>query len=548
MFEKERNGLSICMSADKMNNLCDKSRHPTSHYLLVALCLTVATIATYWQVLENQFIAYDDQLYVTENPHVVCGLSWQAIYWALTSFYAANWHPVTWFSHQLDITLFGLNPGAHHAMNLLLHTTNTILLYSFLTRLTGTLWRSTVIAAVFALHPLHVESVAWLAERKDLLCAFFFFLTLHAYLNYVRQPRWAYSLLVTICFTLSLMAKPMSVTLPFVLLLLDWWPLQRIHITTRRTIILEKTPLLLLSGVSCIVTLFAQQSGGAIIKTNNLNISDRLLNALTSYMSYLWELAWPHNLALFYPLPVAPSFRTAVLGTIVITSVTIISITLRKRHPYLLTGWFWYLGMLVPVIGLVQVGLQSHADRYMYLPLIGCSVVVVWGLHELSGYWRYGPWLLTLSTAGLLLMFASQTQNQLLVWHDSETLFRHSIAVTSGNYVMHVNLGIELQNHNNFADAMREFRKAIAIRPQYADPHFFLANAQLIRGNAEEAAAEYYTTLRLRPDYPHAHTNRGMALQQIGSTREAINEYRAGLNVDPDDYKARENLTYLLHY
>ncbi len=514
--------------------------------LSICLMLILLIIAIYWPVTGNQFVAYDDQLYVTENPNVLAGLSWQGVYWAFTSLAVANWHPVTWLSHQLDVTLFGLNSGAHHAMNLLLHVANTLLLVFLLVRLTGTFWRSALVAALFALHPMHVESVAWVAERKDLLCAFFFLLTLHAYLRYVQKARIRDLMPVILFFALSLMAKPMSVTLPFILLLLDWWPLRRIGTVQLRIIILEKAPIVLLSVASCIIAMLAQQAGGAVIAVAKLSILERLSNALSSYMLYLWQMVWPHDLALLYPLPATPTFVSAIFGAVFIILVTLAGFSLRKNRPYLLVGWLWYLGMLVPVIGLVQVGVQSHADRYTYLPMVGCCIAVVWGLHDISANRRYVYDVLKVLTAGLLIMFAVQTRQQVLVWRDSETLFRHTLEVTSENYVIHMSLGIELWKQGRWDEAIAEYRKAIAISPQYADLYFVLANALLVQGKADEAAEAFRTTLALRPDFRYAHTNLGMALQRLGRIEEATDEYREGLRLVPNDYKARENLQIIL--
>lgn len=459
---------------------------------LVSICLLLAllTIAVYWPVTGNQFVNYDDHLYVTQNLRVTGGLSWQNVQWTFTSFEVANWHPVTWLSHQLDVTLFGLNPEGHHVTNLLLHLANTFLLLSLLVRLTNTLWRSAVVAAIFALHPLHVDSVAWVAERKDLLCAFFFLLTLHAYRRYTEQAGWRTRLPVLLFFALSLMSKPMAVTLPFVLLLLDWWPLNRFGTVPLRTIIQEKVPLLLLSGVSCIITLFAQKSGGAVISVAGLSFFERMANALSAYLVYLGNMIWPHDLALLYPLPDRPPLATAAGGAVCIVLLSGLCLRLRKSRPYLLTGWLWYLGMLIPVIGLVQVGIQSHADRYTYLPMIGCSVAVVWGLHDLSGRWRHGHNVLKIVMAGVLLLFAFQTRQQVLVWRNNETLFRHALAVTSNNYVIHMTLGSELWNQGKPEEAIAEYRKAIKITPQYADHYFILATALLLEGRAEEAVRE----------------------------------------------------------
>jgi Tfp pilus assembly protein PilF len=351
---------------------------------------------------------------------------------------------------------------------------------------------------------------------------------------------------VVLFFVLSLMSKPMSVTLPFVLLLLDWWPLQRIGTVPLRSIVLEKVPLLFLSTVACVVTIAAQQMGGAVITVERISLFERMTTALASYMLYLSKMVWPYDLAILYPLPATPPFRLAAFGAVVIILVTLAVFRLRKTQPYLLVGWLWFLGMLVPVIGLVQVGVQSHADRYTYLPIVGCSVALTWGLHDLSAGWRYGHRVFGMISAGLLLIFAFQSRQQVFVWHDSETLFRHALAITRDNYIMHTNLGIALWDSNRPDEAITEFRTAIAICPKDEDQHFILANALLVRGDVMEAVTEYRTSLNLRPDYPHAHTNLGMALQKLGRFEEAIAEYREGLRLSPDDYKARENLQLIL--
>jgi Tfp pilus assembly protein PilF len=340
----------------------------------------------------------------------------------------------------------------------------------------------------------------------------------------------------------------MSVTLPFVLLLLDWWPLRRIGNVPIHTILLEKTPLIILSATSCIITMLAQQAGGAVIAVEKLSLIERLINALSAYTLYLRSMVWPHYLAFLYPLPSVPHFFLAACSLVIIFSVTIAGFSLRDNRPYLLTGWFWYLGMLVPVIGLVQVGVQSHADRYTYLPMIGCSIAAVWGIHDISAYWRWrhGQNILKVLTALLLFMYAYQTRQQVFVWRNSESLFRHALETTKDNYVVHINLGIAFWKQGKQDDAIAEYRKAIAITPQYADIHFFLANALLVQGKSIEAADEYRTTLALRPDFRYAHTNLGMALRKNGQIEEAITEFKEGLRLVPDDYRAKENLQFLL--
>jgi tetratricopeptide (TPR) repeat protein len=514
--------------------------------LIISLSLISLTVAVYWPVTGNQFVAYDDQLYVTLNPHVAGGLSRDGLIWAITTFDVANWHPVTWLSHQLDVTLFGIEPGAHHAVNLLLHSVNILLLLLLVFRLTGSLWPSALVTALFALHPLRVESVAWIAERKDLLCASFFFMTLHAYVSYTVKPCRFKLALVSLLFALSLMAKPMSVTLPFVLLLLDWWPLRRFDVLPTRSILLEKVPLMMLSVASCIVTVCAQKWGGAVIAVVKMSMYERLVNALSSYALYLWKTIWPFDLAVLYPLPSEPPLWKAALGVMIIAVTTTAAVRLRGTRPYLLMGWLWYLGMLVPVIGLVQVGIQSHADRYTYLPMIGCYIAVAWWGYDLTSEMKKGRAALFILAVCILITCALRSRQQVYVWRDGETLFRHALSVTDNNYVMHTNLGIALWDSNRAEEAITEFRKGIAICPEYADQHFILGNALLVYGDALEAAEEYRTVLRLVPGYPHAHTNLGMALHKAGQIKEAADSFREGLKRDPDDYKARENLRIIL--
>jgi hypothetical protein len=435
----------------------------------------------------------------------------------------------------------------HHAVNLLMHVTNTLLLLLLLVRMTNHFRCCVVVAALFALHPLRVESVAWAAERKDLLCALFFLLSLHAYVSYTRTRRKMNLIVVMLMFAFSLMAKPMSVTLPFVLFLLDWWPLQRFKNTSIRILLLEKLPFIPLVIASCVVTVLAQKSGGAVILVRNLDVSERLVNALTSYMLYLWEFLWPSDLAILYPLPAVPNLGLAVSGLIIIILTTIFVIKQRFSKPYLMFGWLWFMGMLVPVIGLVQVGVQSHADRYTYLPLIGCSIAFVWGAYEIMQGVKYGNQVLLLLTASALILFSIKAHQQVYVWRDSETVFRHALNVTSRNYVMHTNLGIALWNNSKHDEAIAEYRKAIAILPQYADQHFILATALLVSGKSAEAAEEYLATILLQPAFPHAHTNLGIALENMGLRDEAISAYREGLRQTPDDYKASENLNRLLN-
>ncbi|MES1180725.1 MAG: hypothetical protein ABUL66_02560, partial [Verrucomicrobiota bacterium] len=422
---------------------------------LVALLLALATLLVYLPVTRNGFVNFDDGDYVTGNRLVKDGLTWAGIRWAFTTFHASNWHPLTWLSHMLDCQLFGLSPGAHHCVNVLWHAANTVLLFVLLLRLTSSLWPSAFVAALFAWHPLHVESVAWVAERKDVLSTCFALLTLLAYTRYAqsttsdrRQVAGGFSssffilhssfYLALVCFALGLMAKPMLVTLPFVMLLLDYWPLKRFSVSAFRfyrfPLLLEKLPFFLLAAVSCVITYRAQDAGASVASLERVPLHLRLENSLVSYPAYLLKTIWPANLAVIYPLPKEiPGIAAATAAAVLIFFSTVVA-RARQRSPYLLVGWLWFLGTLVPVIGLVQVGSQSMADRYTYFPLIGVFIAAAFGVHALAVRFQFPK--LAAAAAGLTLTACvGLAENQLRHWRDSESLFAHAVAVTKNNDV-----------------------------------------------------------------------------------------------------------------
>jgi hypothetical protein len=515
--------------------------------IAVAFLLAAATLAVYWPVTGHPFVAYDDGFYVVDNPGVTGGLGWQAARWAFTTFREANWHPLTWLSHQLDVTLFGLAAGRHHLVNLLLHTANTLLLFTLLNRLTGALWRPATVAALFALHPLHVESVAWVAERKDLLCALFVFLSLLAYQRYVRRGgRTAYGLALGL-FVLALLAKPMAVTLPLLLLLLDWWPLARFGGSAgavRR--LLEKSPFFACALASAVVTVIAQRSGGAVISLVNVGLGQRLANACVATAGYLGKTVWPTGLAPLYPFPLTiPHWQVWGAAALLVTMVGL-ALWQRRRRPWLAFGCCWYLVMLVPVSGLVQVGQQGMADRYTYLPLVGIFIATVWGVTELLDSWRYRQELLGATALGILALSGFAARQQLDYWRDSETLFRRALAVTFDNFVMHHNLGNELERQGRLAEAVAEHARAVALRPFSAESRYFLANALYRQGRVNDAVANYRQAIRLKPDYGEAHNNLGAAYHVLGQREEAIRQFREALRLDPADAKARQNLAGIL--
>ncbi len=495
----------------------------------ISLALLLLVFLAYWPAVGNHFVSLDDETYVTGNPHVKGGLTGEGVDWAFTSLgYAGNWHPLTWLSHMLDVELFGLNPRGHHLVSIGLHASNAVLLFLVLRGMTGALGRSALVAALFALHPLHVESVVWVAERKDVLSTFFGLLTMAAYGGYVRQRSLGrYGVLLGL-FALGLLAKPMLVTLPFVFLLLDYWPLDRVRppppaSRTKRkpavgpapprgtdpepklSLVLEKLPLFALAALSAGMTWAAQSRGWAV--NYRFPLWDRLSNALVAYVAYLGKTVWPVNLAAFYPLPESglPVGRVLAAGFI-LGAVTALVLWQRRRYPYLVTGWFWYLGTLVPVIGLVQVGSQAMADRYTYIPLIGIFILLAWSL---PAFELVSPGARTGAIGGGALLLAglmALTWVQTTYWRDDQALFGHALAVTRGNWLAHNNLGAFYSRMGRDDEAYTHFKEALRLRPDMPDIHFNIGEALQRMGRLEEAAQEYRTALRLYPGHKPAQT------------------------------------------
>jgi tetratricopeptide (TPR) repeat protein len=509
--------------------------------VLVYAGLALISLALYLPALHHGFVEYDDQQYVTENPRVQAGLTWAGFVWAF-GFHAGNWHPLAWLSHMLDCQLYGASAGGHHLTSVLLHIASTLLLCAVLQRMTGALWRSAAVAALFAWHPLHVESVAWVAERKDVLCAFFWMLTLWFYLRYVEQPCRTRYLTVAGSFALCLMAKPMGVTLPFVLVLLDYWPLKRFSVPGFQFRVLwEKLPLLAMSAAACALTMSAQEL--AVVSTAGLPIAQRLVHTVVAYDHYLWALFLPKNLAVYYPyqlnLPV-PTILAAVLGC---GLVTVLAIKNIRQRPYLLMGWLWFLGTLVPVIGLVQVGDQAWADRYTYLPLIGLFVAVVWLVFELI---KNSVTLKILSLAIAVAMLTTTT-HQIAQWQDTRTLFAHANRVTPENYMAVTVLGSELAKAGKFNEAIEYYQTALRYKPGFPEAHFFLGNALDEQGKLAEAVAEYQKALWFRPTQEQTHIFMGIALGKQKKYEEAIEHYQAALKLNADSAVAHNNLARIFH-
>ncbi len=513
--------------------------------VLVGLLLCLITLVVYWQVMDHGFITYDDDKYVTKNPYIQKGLTIESITWAFTTMSASNWHPLTWISHMLDYQLFGLNPGWHHLTSLFIHLANTLILFFALKRMTDALWRSAFVAGLFALHPLHVESVAWVAERKDVLSTFFGLLTLWGYARYIERPGAVRYLLPLVFFVLGLMAKPMVVTLPFVLLLLDYWPLKRFQLghSGGWRLILEKVPFFVFTTVSCIVTYIAQQGGGAVISSDVYPFTVRVANALVSYIGYIGKMIWPSNLALLYPHPqTLPGWQVAG-ACLLLVCISLLALKNVSRRPYFIVGWLWYLGMLVPVIGLVQVGAQAMADRYTYMPLVGIFIVVGWGASDLVAQWRFKKAGLSISAGTILLALTTVTVSQLGYWKDSITLFERSLNVTKNNYIMHNNLGVELKNKGRIAEAIHHYEASLSINADgYADAHNNYANIIAGQGRVAEAIRHYSDALRINPGNADVHNNLGVALFRSGDIEGAMFNFREAIRIRPDLSEAHHNL------
>jgi protein O-mannosyl-transferase len=542
--------------------------------------------------LRDGFITYDDPVYVTKNAHVVGGLTWENIRWAFHSTEASNWHPLTWISHMADCQLYGLRPWGHHLTNVLLHALNSLLLFFALRRMTGAHWRSLLVAVLFGIHPLHVESVAWIAERKDVLSTTFWMLVLWAYgrraqLTHDRSPgAAAHYILAIVLFALGLLCKPMLVTLPCVLLLLDYWPLGRWAGSSTRArwlVVIEKIPFIALSVGACAITLYAQGSGETVGSAADFPWPVRIANALISYCRYLGKFLVPTKLAIFYPFfAEQPAAWKTTAAAVLLIGITAAVLLLAKRRPYLPVGWLWFAGTLVPVIGLVQVGGQSMADRYTYVPLIGVFIMVSWAAADFAAAFGMARQSMSIAAAAVLLALALVTSIQLNYWKDGGRLFRHAVAVTDNNWVAHANLyatlskssapeaGAELQETMrivaSFAEsydrrgaelektpghsleAIKEYRTAVRIMPDLAGPHEILGAALAkTPGGMTEAIEEFRAAARLQPDFSAAHYNLATALAATpGGKSEAVTEYETVTLLDPGNFEAHYNLAYLL--
>jgi len=479
--------------------------------ILVAVALVAITLAVYSQTGNFQFLGFDDDEYVTNNLHVASGITGENFVWAFTSFDASNWHPITWLSHMVDVQLYGMNPRGHHLTNVVVHTISSLLLLLFLFRFTGSLWQSSFVAALFALHPLHVESVAWVAERKDMLSTFFWLLTLLFYAEYVAKGKPALYKLSLFTFVLGLMAKPMLVTLPIVMLLMDFWPLQRYrHGGGKQGLhqvpdgiaayIKEKIPFLIFSFLSAIITIHAQNRSGSVKNFDQFPFGLRVENALTAYVKYIGKTLWPHNLGVFYPIPSTFLLWRVIGSLLVILLISGATIRGASRYPYLAAGWFWFLVTLVPVIGLVQVGGQSMADRYTYIPVIGLFIMAAWGTADLTRNLPHQRVVLTLIAGVAVIASTVLTWRQLGYWRDDNSLFRHTLQVTSDNSYINYNLGVDLAEKGDLDAAIREYLEAVRISPDFTEAHTNLGIALAKKGDLDAAIKELQEALRISPN------------------------------------------------
>jgi tetratricopeptide (TPR) repeat protein len=542
-----------------------------SLWLLAAL-LVLVTIALYWPATGYDFVNFDDREYVGANPQVQTGLSWEGMKWAFLNPVGGNWHPVTVLSHALDCQIYGVKPWGHHLTSVLLHALNAALVFALLQQMTGAMWRSLFVAALFAVHPLRVESVAWVAERKDVLSGFFGLLALLFYARYAGErsearspkpenrktggthhasrftyhaPRSTPYALSLLCFALGLMSKPMLVTWPFVMLLLDYWPLKRIRNGWRLNsrLLGEKVPFFALAAAASIVTLVVQKRGDALLAAENLPFGVRVANALISYCRYLGKLCWPADLAIYYPYPGHWPLAEVLLAGGLLLGLSLLFFGQRRQFPFLVVGWLWFVGMLVPVIGLVQVGSQAMADRYTYLPSMGVLILAVWGACELSRrWWRQPRIALSLGGAAAIVLCLAVTRQQLGHWQDSETLFRHALEVTKGNCLAYNGLGSALAEKGRVDEAIGQYQQALRLKPNNGYAHNNLGSALHRQGRNDEAIPHFEECVRLQPDYAFAYFNLANAFQEKGQLEDTIRAYQAGLKLKPDEARAHNNL------
>jgi Flp pilus assembly protein TadD len=529
----------------------------------IIIFLIAIILITYWPMQYFEFANYDDDIYVTENIHVCSGLTKDSVIWAFTTMDAGFWHPLTWLSLMFDYELYRSNPTGYHWTNVLFHIANTLLLFLALNRMTGAIWRSGFVAALFAVHPLHVESVAWIAERKDVLSTFFWMLTMYAYAIYVERPGvWKY-VLVFISFSLGLMAKPMLVTLPCVLLLLDYWPLHRFEFIkstgnfvdvekhspftdkkffSTTHLILEKVPLFVLVIIVSIATYIAEQKLGALGLQEIFPFTARLANALISYTAYIWKMIWPVHLSVYYPHPGNWPLTYLIVSFLILIIITAVAMRTLKTHPYFAVGWLWYLGCLVPVIGLIQVGSHAMADRYTYIPLTGLFIIVAWGVPDILRQWRHKRLILSILSGLVLVSLIMCTTVQVKYWENGISLFQHAVNMTGDNGIILNNFGNALARKGRIEEAISQYTKAINLQPNNAEAYNNLGKVLTIQGKYNEAINEYKKVIILKPRHIKAYFNIGVAYSELGNYQEAIFYYLEALKIKADFVAAYNNL------
>ncbi|RJQ60494.1 MAG: tetratricopeptide repeat protein [Desulfobacteraceae bacterium] len=518
----------------------------------ISFALILAILGAYGPITNYPFINLDDSVYVYENPHIREGLSLKGIRWALTATYASNWHPLTWLSHMADVTLFGMNPGLHHLTNLYLHVINSLMLFLFLKRFTGSDWKSGMVAMLFALHPINVESVAWVSQRKTLLCALFWILTMWSYCRNAEHPGLGRYMIVLLCFVVGLLAKPAIVSLPIILLFLDRWPLERYakhsdlfsggSKALAWRLILEKIPLFLFAAFESIITFWAQKSGGAVTTLTVLPLDVRVSNAIVSYISYLKQMLFPINLVILYPHPRwIPGWQIAG-SALLLALIAFLAVKDARRRPYVIVCWLWYGVALIPMIGIVQVGIQAIADRYAYIPLIGIFILMVWFLADISANWMHQKVKLA-SIAGILIVtLIGIARGQVETWRNSISLFDHALSATTGNYLAHYQLGMALAESGRIDEALSHYANAIEINPKFEFVHFNVGVAMFLKGRLDEAADAFSRALKIDPLNAAAYDNLGAVRFRQGDVNRAIRHFRKALSLDPRFANAHKNL------
>lgn len=520
-----------------------------SSHVFICLGLTLIVLLPFYQTWQFDFVHYDDRHYIMGNANIQTGFNRNSIEWAFTTLCAFNWHPLTWLSLMLDYQLYGPSAGGYHATNVLMHLANTLLLFLIFGKMTGELWKSGFVAALFSIHPLHVESVAWIMERKDVLSTLFWLLTIGLYASYARHLSPGRYGWVCVTFLLGLMSKPMLVTLPFVLLLLDYWPLRRFRAgdpVGNRRLIIEKIPLLAISGAVSAITMYAQGQSGAVQSFAAFPFSDRLVNALVSYGAYVAKMLWPVNLAFFYPYPHSFSLWAVLLSVGFLVATSLLSIRFIHRAPYLAVGWLWYLITMFPVSGLIQVGVQAMADRYTYIPLMGLFIVVAWGIPDLLERRPYKKAIMAVSAAICLMALAVQTYHQTGVWQNSRTLFEHAIAVTQGNDVAQNNLGRYFMDQRKFQEAAGHFQEAVRMRPGNVQYLNNLGIALFRQNRYQDAVACYRMAMAMDPRFADSYYNAADAYFYSGKESDALENYKKALFLKPGNAVAENNMATLL--